>query len=811
MKKYAFILFSILVLIFSTSCDLLGSLEELLKEGDPGDNTALIDSIASAQSLLDSKDVGDNPGNVPQLAKDAFTDAIAAAQVVADHDSSTQAQIDGAVSILGVAKSIFNASVISGGTEGFYYIYSDSNTQNFPWSTNGVLGTYEGGMDSPPVITEPVSSHPDGGIMNQCVFERSMMGWSGYFVGFYDTSVEPWGKESADFSEYKYINLSLKFEGCTSVYLKVNDMDFNADYANYDGVSTDDIPSIYGAKVTDLGNGWKEYKIPLTAFPESLSNKSEVSNVLVLGDPDTSGTVYMDNLYFTLDSGDDGDEPNYYALNTAIASANTLNNATTVGSESGQVPQSAKDSFIAAIATAQGVANNGSATQSQINVAVTALGSARTTFDDAIIISVVHEYIYSTAGTVDIATTQSDWGTETATNIAYNGESTFNPCIQLIGMGGWGTTIAFTDIPAGKFAEYNTIDFKVKTSDFSGVVKVKIHPEERSYNISNGTALENGWVQMSVAMTDFGGAASTGNEFAIFGHSGSGTLYVTDIAFSVEGDDPVSEIEYPATNPDTYSPGAGWTLTWSDEFNDGFFDTNTWTRQEMLNPPNDEWEQYYNSSDHAYEEDGSMIIKATWDGIAHGDNHYDSGRIISNPGGQNGYSGSDGKTFLYGKIAARVQLPYGKGIWPAFWTLGDNIMETGGNVDWPYCGEIDILEGGFTDAPNYGQGTVSGTLHSYGPGGKELRGGYIHTLPAGELLAEKFHVFEIEWSPSQIAWSVDGVLMGKRDLNEHDDEFRLDQYVIFNIAVSGWFTDDPDHTTTFPQYMYIDWIRHYTN
>jgi beta-glucanase (GH16 family) len=88
---------------------------------------------------------------------------------------------------------------------------------------------------------------------------------------------------------------------------------------------------------------------------------------------------------------------------------------------------------------------------------------------------------------------------------------------------------------------------------------------------------------------------------------------------------------------------------------------------------------------------------------------------------------------------------------------------------------------------------------------------YIHTLPAGELTAENFHVFEIEWSPSQIIGRVDGVTMGQLDLDEYDEEFRLEQYLIFNISVGGWFTDEPDDSTEFPQYMYIDWVRHYTN
>lgn len=267
---------------------------------------------------------------------------------------------------------------------------------------------------------------------------------------------------------------------------------------------------------------------------------------------------------------------------------------------------------------------------------------------------------------------------------------------------------------------------------------------------------------------------------------------------------------------DNYDPGSGWTLSWSDEFNDGVFDTDIWTRQIWLDPPNNEWEQYTGDASTAWEEGGNMILEAAWDGVVHGDNHYTSARVISNPGGQSGGSGTPGKVFLYGKIAARIKLPYGKGIWPAFWMLGDNISETGGDTGWPQCGEIDILETGAGGDPDYGQGTVHGTVHR-DPGTEASPLGYnqyvsagSYTLPGGEFFSEKFHVFEIEWDAAQIIWKLDGVQFGSKDITaDIENEFHKDFYVLFNIAVGGNFTATPDSTTPFPQYMYIDWIRHY--
>lgn len=273
-----------------------------------------------------------------------------------------------------------------------------------------------------------------------------------------------------------------------------------------------------------------------------------------------------------------------------------------------------------------------------------------------------------------------------------------------------------------------------------------------------------------------------------------------------------------ASNLDDYTVTNEWKLVWEDNFNDGVFDTNTWTRQVNLNPHNQEWQQYTGEPDTAWEADGVMIIKAEMTGTVHGAGNYESARVISNPGGQNGDSGTDGKTFKYGKIAARIQLPKGKGLWPAFWMLGDNRSETGGDTGWPQCGEIDIMESGSAKYPNYGQGTITGALHhdpSIDNSGDwqsnhVLSAGH-YTLPNSELFSEAFHVFEIEWDVNSIIWKVDGIQIGQQSISEAGrSEFHKDFYVIFNIAVSGWYTVPPDNTTPFPAYMYVDWIRHYT-
>ncbi|MBN2656568.1 MAG: glycoside hydrolase family 16 protein [Spirochaetales bacterium] len=269
-----------------------------------------------------------------------------------------------------------------------------------------------------------------------------------------------------------------------------------------------------------------------------------------------------------------------------------------------------------------------------------------------------------------------------------------------------------------------------------------------------------------------------------------------------------------ATNTDDYDPDlTGWTLAWSDEFNDGSLNMDVWSR-EVRGPAGGELQTYTDSENNSIEEDGYLVLKAEWTG------NYNSARVISNPGGDYpGDSGSTGQLFRYGKIAARIQLPYGKGIWPAFWMLGDNVDETGGNQSWPGCGEIDIAETGskYADDGAFGHATTGQVIHydSSLDNTEENHAYRVHseTAPAGEIWGDKFHVFEIEWDETQIVFKIDDVITHTQPITDANlSEFRdKDFYVLFNIAVGGSdFTYTPDGTAIFPQYMFVDWIRYYT-
>ena len=155
-----------------------------------------------------------------------------------------------------------------------------------------------------------------------------------------------------------------------------------------------------------------------------------------------------------------------------------------------------------------------------------------------------------------------------------------------------------------------------------------------------------------------------------------------------------------------------------------------------------------------------------------------------------------------GRFEARIKLPVGQGIWPAFWLLGNDI----GTVGWPTCGEIDIMEYRGQE-PNIILGSIHGPGYS---GGSSVTTRY--TLP-GANFNDGFHVFAVEWSESRIAWFVDDVqyrVVTPADLPPggrwvFDHPF----YVILNVAVGGNFVGPPDESTVFPQTMLVDWVRVY--
>ncbi|MCF7921610.1 MAG: glycoside hydrolase family 16 protein [Candidatus Marinimicrobia bacterium] len=154
----------------------------------------------------------------------------------------------------------------------------------------------------------------------------------------------------------------------------------------------------------------------------------------------------------------------------------------------------------------------------------------------------------------------------------------------------------------------------------------------------------------------------------------------------------------------------------------------------------------------------------------------------------------------YGRFEARIYLPWGQGLWPAFWLLGDDFNTAG----WPYCGEIDIMEYRGQEPR-----TIHGTIH--GPGYSGAQGvGTSYTLTNARFDTD-FHTFSIEWNLENISWFVDGELYQTITSNDVPGDWVYDHpfFIILNLAVGGNYVGPPNENTIFPQTMLVDYVRVY--
>jgi beta-glucanase (GH16 family) len=267
----------------------------------------------------------------------------------------------------------------------------------------------------------------------------------------------------------------------------------------------------------------------------------------------------------------------------------------------------------------------------------------------------------------------------------------------------------------------------------------------------------------------------------------------------------------PATNPLSVATGASpssapdpaegpWVLVWSDEFNqqDGSApDPTKWTFDEGVGNNgwgNNELEYYTTRPKNVVIQQGNLVITALRENYAGSSGvtrNFTSARIKT----------KELFSQAYGRFEARIKLPLGQGLWPAFWLLGDGIKSVG----WPSCGEIDIME-------NKNPDKIHGTIH--GPGYSGDKGiGSIYTLPNSRRFADDYHIFAVEWVPNAIRFYVDSDLYATRtpaDLPNgaqwvYDHPF----FIILNLAVGGKWPGPPDATTNFPASMLVDYVRVY--
>jgi len=250
--------------------------------------------------------------------------------------------------------------------------------------------------------------------------------------------------------------------------------------------------------------------------------------------------------------------------------------------------------------------------------------------------------------------------------------------------------------------------------------------------------------------------------------------------------------EIPSTTPPD-------NLLWSDEFNGTTLDGSKWNIEIGYGEGgwgNDEWQLYTSDADNVKVENGNLVITARCDSGNCGkrDGTITSARINT----------KDKFTARYGSIQARIKVPTGEGMWPAFWMLGSNFDTVG----WPRCGEVDIMEMHYLYSDDK---TTHSTVHWWNenadPEAWLYSTGY-KTFPYS--LGDDFHVFEVDWNEDRIIGKIDGQSYFTRAIDPATmSELQNDFFLLLNVAVGGTLGGAPDATTTWPQQMQVDWVRVY--
>lgn len=253
------------------------------------------------------------------------------------------------------------------------------------------------------------------------------------------------------------------------------------------------------------------------------------------------------------------------------------------------------------------------------------------------------------------------------------------------------------------------------------------------------------------------------------------------------------------------SADPAWTLVWGDEFDEPVgsppnpehwrFALGDGTAESIAGWGNNELELYTDDAANvATDGTGSLVItaRAAEPGLAcyYGPCNYTSARLLT----QGRYE------VTYGRIEARIKVPSGAGLWPAFWMLGTDIDSVG----WPKSGEIDVMAS-VGRQPN----RLYGTLHGPGYSGSS---GFGKTIDLPAPLADDFHVFAVEWQHDRIVWTVDGAeyfAASPADVAPNAWAYNHAFYLLLNLAVGGNFGGPVSPDTVFPASMRVDYVRVY--
>lgn len=240
----------------------------------------------------------------------------------------------------------------------------------------------------------------------------------------------------------------------------------------------------------------------------------------------------------------------------------------------------------------------------------------------------------------------------------------------------------------------------------------------------------------------------------------------------------------------------GWELVWSDEFEGDAIDASNWTYDiGGWGWGNGEAQYYTDRPENARVENGLLVIEARQEKFE--DSYYTSARLIT----------QGLQAFRYGRIEARMKVPEGAGLWPAFWMLGSDFErnpEAPLESNWPHVGEVDIMEYVGRE-PDLIMGTVHGPGYSGAGGlGRWNRQEYD--------IADEFHTYAIEWDEEGIRWFYDGDSyydLGPEDLGGREWVFDKEFFLLLNLAVGGQFAGTIGLDTKFPANLYVDYVRVY--
>lgn len=233
----------------------------------------------------------------------------------------------------------------------------------------------------------------------------------------------------------------------------------------------------------------------------------------------------------------------------------------------------------------------------------------------------------------------------------------------------------------------------------------------------------------------------------------------------------------------------GWELVWHDEFDKKVIDPANWTYDLGSGGwGNGEAEYYTSCTENARIENGNLVIEARQE--KYEGSYYTSARLKT----------QGLQSFQYWRVEARLKVPAGAGLWPAFWMLGANFN---GN-NWPDCGELDIMEY-IGKEPDL----IMGTMH--GPGYSGALGRTKWNRQKYNI-ADDFHTYAIEWDANQVSWFYDGTkynTITRADLGDRKWVFDQPFFIILNLAVGGQLPGPVGINTTFPAQLLVDYVRVY--